>query len=111
MVVDEPDALLRIRNASDIIIQNCTFTKSGGTGVRVDRYGQNILIANNKLSYLGRNAIGLAGRGPGYGDVKLQGKSKSTIDAYSRAVRRIKDHYDCCPDKLTKEQLENYFEK
>jgi len=41
--------------------------------------------------------------------LKLQGKSKSTIDAYSRAVRRIKNHYDCCPDKLTKEQLENYF--
>ena len=41
--------------------------------------------------------------------LKLQGKSKSTIDAYSRAVRRIRGHYDCCPDKLTKEQLENYF--
>lgn len=41
--------------------------------------------------------------------LKLQGKSKSTIDAYSRAVRRIKTHYDCCPDKLTKDQLENYF--
>ena len=41
--------------------------------------------------------------------LKLQGKSKSTIDAYSRAVRRVKDHYDRCPDKLTKEQLENYF--
>lgn len=41
--------------------------------------------------------------------LKLQGKSKSTIDAYSRAVRRIRDHYDCCPDKLSKAQLENYF--
>ena len=41
--------------------------------------------------------------------LKLQGKSKSTIDAYSRAVRRIKKHYDLCPDKLTKKQLENYF--
>ena len=41
--------------------------------------------------------------------LKLQGKSDSTIDAYSRAVRRIKNHFDCCPDKLTKEQLENYF--
>ncbi len=41
--------------------------------------------------------------------LKLQGKSKSTIDAYSRAVRRIKDRYDCCPDRLTKDQLENYF--
>jgi len=41
--------------------------------------------------------------------LKLQGKSKSTIDSYSRAVRRIKGHYDCCPDQLTKDQLENYF--
>jgi integrase/recombinase XerD len=41
--------------------------------------------------------------------LKLQGKSKSTIDAYSRAVRRIRGHYDCCPDRLTKDQLENYF--
>jgi integrase/recombinase XerD len=41
--------------------------------------------------------------------LKLQGKSDSTISAYSRAVRRIRDRYDCCPDKLTKEQLENYF--
>jgi len=43
--------------------------------------------------------------------LKLQGKSESTIDSYSRAVRRIKDHFDCCPDKLTLEQLEIYFEK
>ncbi len=41
--------------------------------------------------------------------LKLQGKSKSTIDAYSRAVRRIKDRFDCCPDKLSREQKENYF--
>ena len=41
--------------------------------------------------------------------LKLQGKSKSTIDAYSRAVRRIRNHYGCCPDKLTQKQLENYF--
>jgi hypothetical protein len=41
--------------------------------------------------------------------LKLQGKSDSTISAYSRAVRRIRDRYDCCPDTLTKEQLESYF--
>lgn len=41
--------------------------------------------------------------------LKLQGESESTINAYSRAFHRIKDHYDCCSDKLTKEQLENYF--
>ncbi len=41
--------------------------------------------------------------------LKLQGKSQKTIDAYSRSVRRIKDHFDCCPDKLTLEQLEAYY--
>jgi len=41
--------------------------------------------------------------------LKLQGKSPKTIDAYSRAVRRITQHFACCPDTLTTEQLENYF--
>ena len=41
--------------------------------------------------------------------LKLQGKSQKTIDAYSRAVRRITKHFDCCPDQLTSGQLENYF--
>jgi len=41
--------------------------------------------------------------------LKLQGKSQKTIDAYSRAVRRISEHFDCCPDQLTTEQLEIYF--
>lgn len=41
--------------------------------------------------------------------LKLQGKSQKTIEAYSRAVRRISEHFDCCPDKLTIEQREQYF--
>ncbi len=41
--------------------------------------------------------------------LKLQGKAEKTIDAYSRAVRRVSGHFDCCPDQLTREQLENYF--
>ena len=41
--------------------------------------------------------------------LKLQGKAKKTIDAYSRAVRRARDYFDCCPDKLQPEQLEVYF--
>ena len=41
--------------------------------------------------------------------LKLQGKSQKTIDAYARAVRRITEHFDCCPDKLTLKQREKYF--
>jgi len=43
--------------------------------------------------------------------LKIQGKSQSTIDSYARAVRRLSDHFDCCPDKLTQKQLETYFGK
>jgi len=43
--------------------------------------------------------------------LKLQGKSQKTIDAYSRAVRRISEHFDCYPDQLTLEQREEYFSK
>ena len=41
--------------------------------------------------------------------LKLQGKAKKTIDAYSRAIRRVRDYFDCCPDKLRPEQLKDYF--
>ena len=43
--------------------------------------------------------------------LKLQGKSQKIIDAYSRAVRRISEHFDCCPDQLTLQQREEYFSK
>ncbi len=42
--------------------------------------------------------------------LKRQGKSHSTIDVYSRAVRRIATFFDRCPDRLTKEELESYFD-
>lgn len=41
--------------------------------------------------------------------LKLQGKARKTIDSYSRAVRRITDYFDCCPDQLSLEQREQYF--
>lgn len=42
--------------------------------------------------------------------LKRQGMSDSTIDVYSRALRRITEYLDCCPDKLTIEQLRGYFD-
>lgn len=41
--------------------------------------------------------------------LKLRGLSDSTIDVYARAVRRLAEYYDSCPDQLTTEQLEVYF--
>ena len=39
-----------------------------------------------------------------------QGKSQATIDAYARAVRRIAEHFDCCPDRLSADDLKGYFD-
>ena len=41
--------------------------------------------------------------------LKLQGKSLRTIDSYSRAVRRLGEYYNCCPENLTTDQLKLYF--
>lgn len=41
--------------------------------------------------------------------LKLQGKADKTIEAYARAVRRIATWFEVCPDRLTKDQLNEYF--
>ncbi len=42
-------------------------------------------------------------------NLTLQGKRPATIDAYSRAVRRIAAYLDCCPDNLSTDDLKRYF--
>jgi integrase/recombinase XerD len=37
-----------------------------------------------------------------------QGKAPSTIDVYARAVRRITEFFDRCPDTLTIDHLKEY---
>ena len=39
----------------------------------------------------------------------LQGKRPKTIDAYTRAVRRVAAYVDRCPDNLTATELKSYF--
>ncbi len=68
-VVDQGTALLRFRNSRNSSVRHCTFTKSGSTGLRLDRYSQSIVIADNTFSHLGREAIVLSGRAPSRGDV------------------------------------------
>ncbi|MBN7799183.1 tyrosine-type recombinase/integrase [Parahaliea mediterranea] len=41
--------------------------------------------------------------------LRRQGKAERTIDSYARAVRRVTEFWDTCPDTLTQEQLEAYF--
>lgn len=41
--------------------------------------------------------------------LRRQGKAETTIDVYSRAVRRISEFYDLCPDRLNQDHLKEYF--
>ncbi len=41
--------------------------------------------------------------------LKLQGKADNTIDSYSRALRRVTDHFNCLPEQLTPDDLKDYF--
>lgn len=41
--------------------------------------------------------------------LKLQGKAQKTIESYSRAIRRVRDYFDRCPDQLKPEDLQTYF--
>ena len=39
----------------------------------------------------------------------MQGKADKTIDSYSRAIRRVVQHFDCLPEALTPDNLKDYF--
>ena len=41
--------------------------------------------------------------------LKLQGKADKTIDSYSRALRRVKRHFNRLPEQLTPDDLKDYF--
>ena len=41
--------------------------------------------------------------------LQRQGKSPSTIEAYSLALRRVTDFFDRCPDTLSQSDIEDYF--
>ena len=41
--------------------------------------------------------------------LKLQGKADKTIDSYSRAIRRVVQHFDYLPEALTPDNLKDYF--
>ncbi|MGQ7848805.1 tyrosine-type recombinase/integrase [Granulosicoccus sp. 3-233] len=41
--------------------------------------------------------------------LKLRNMSPSAQDVYARAVRRVSTAYDCCPDRLTPDELRQHF--
>lgn len=66
---DKANALLRFRGAENCTIKNCTFTRSGGVGIRFDLHAQNNTVENCLFEYLGYEAVQFCGYGVGTKDV------------------------------------------
>ena len=66
---DKANALIRLRGAENCAIEQCHFTHSGGTAIRVDLHGQENRIVGNHVEHIGATGILLCGYGPGTKDV------------------------------------------
>lgn len=66
------DALLRFIDTEGCVVDNCTFTTTGGGGVRFDFYSQKNKVINCRFNNLGGTAILFAEYGPGLKDVNKQ---------------------------------------
>jgi hypothetical protein len=69
---DAPDALLRLRTATDISVQACTFERSGGVGVRMDLLAMRNSVTGCEFSRLGLQGIVVVGYGAGKKDVSRE---------------------------------------
>ena len=67
--VDQANAMVRLRCASDCVIEGCTFIQGATAGVRLDLQASENRIEGNRFSYLGEHGIALCGYGPGTKDV------------------------------------------
>ncbi len=66
---DCANAMLRMRGAENCVVENCRFTNSANSAIRLDLHAQNIMIRNNLIDYVGHMGILLCGYGPGTKDV------------------------------------------
>jgi len=66
---DRATALLRFRGAQRCAVEDCTFTASGHTAIRLDLYAQRNRIVGNHMHHVGGAGVLLAGYGPGTKDV------------------------------------------
>lgn len=79
---DHGNALLRFRGAENCSVEECRFTASGNSAIRLDLHCQNISIEKNLIDHVGHMGILLAGYGPGTKDVNKN----------NRIVNNIIDH-------------------
>jgi hypothetical protein len=68
-MLDKANALVRLRGTENCTIEQCHFTHSGSSAIRVDLHGQQNEISGNHIEHMGGAGILLCGYGPGTKDV------------------------------------------
>ena len=71
-MIDKGDSLIRLRGAEECAVEECKFSNSGATAVRLDLHCQHNRVINNEINHLGGAGILLIGYGPGAKDVNRQ---------------------------------------
>ena len=67
--LEQANALLRLRDTADIRVEDCTFTSSAASGLRMDHGARNNSVTHSLFTGLGGIGISLVGNLPGQGDV------------------------------------------
>lgn len=65
---DEPNAMIRIRGAENVTVEQCRLSDAGSAGLRMDLHARSNCVLHNKFTRLGGTGIVLAGFGPGTRD-------------------------------------------
>ena len=68
-MIDKGDSLVRLRGAEECVVQNCKFSNSGASAVRLDLHCQRNRVVGNEINHLGGAGILLIGYGAGTKDV------------------------------------------
>ena len=71
-MIDKADSLIRLRGAEECAVEECKFSNSGASAVRLDLHCQRNKVLNNEINHLGGAGILLIGYGPGTKDVNRQ---------------------------------------
>ncbi|MFZ9837888.1 MAG: chitobiase/beta-hexosaminidase C-terminal domain-containing protein [Opitutaceae bacterium] len=99
---DAPNALVRFRGAEDGVVEDCTFTDAGATGLRLDLHARGIRVIGNRFNRLGGAGIVVAGYGPGTKDVN------GRHEIAHNAIARIGQDYRVSPGIMLFQSADNH---
>jgi hypothetical protein len=68
-MVDKANGLVRFRGAEQCAVEDCRFTGTGGTAVRLDLHCRHCRVVGNEITNAGQGGVMLIGYGPGTKDV------------------------------------------